>query len=553
MERLPFHLFDLIIMLISLDDVFNCLSVNKAWRATFTPYAYEVVYIKNITKIEQFMESMTLYPRCREEGKYIKALNLNDGQYSKKRFSEAVEKHLVSVLSNCPHIESLELKHTKATFQAILDPRVSPYPRLKRLTIGLDFDRRFCCRRYLKKCYLKFRSSLECTSFYGLHRNQFKANNIRLFIVLFPHFNRLELADCTYLALDKILIDCPSLTSITIDDSLSIPDDAQISSHKCPLMKDLRLNCSVALKSIEYITRRFPCLKNLWLESISNRHMDESIEILLKKDDSELHLGLNPTSLLQLYKREQFYKWANIGIVNMNDSFNAYSNFQGTIAIFLWTRRLAGKPQRLREIGQFLNSLQLASYYPPSELGGHYQIMPCSIRAWTELTTLEVRNIRITDLTFRNIESAFPKLQSLTLDSIDLHEAVNPHTFLSKNGLRSLKIERAVAGLNLVLKVQGVPVRSWHAIKETKKIWITEEVYQYDENDDSGEILIVDKQISIESNHFVETNGSDGVLSVMKQLRDQLYLVIEASSMNGVNFDVNCMNLTSLKVWKGNY
>ncbi|KAI8974481.1 hypothetical protein BDB01DRAFT_806739 [Pilobolus umbonatus] len=441
MERFPFHLFDMIIMLLELDDVFNCLSVNKAWYATFTPYAYEVVITQDIRKIEQFMESMTLYPRCRDAGKYIKTLYLDDAEHSKKRFSEAAEKHLVNVLSNCPNIERLELKHTKATFQAILDPRVPPFPRLRRLNIVLGFDRRYCRHRYLKKCYLKFRSSLECTSLCGLNRNQVKANNIRPFIVLFPHLRELDLTDCTFLTLDKILIDCPSLTSITINGSLSIPDDAQISSHKHPLIKDLCLNCSVALKDIEYITRRFPCLKSLWLESISNRHMDELIEILVEKDYSELQLGLNPTSLLQLYKREQFYKCANIMIFensNIFDNTNISEHYCHILAdpkagrktaTYRLNETIITFGQRLRDIGQFLNSLQL-KFNPLREINLEDIIRSCPVLSvlvlsgcspikfnkgtepHNNLTTLEVRNIRPTDLSFRSIESAFPQIYS---------------------------------------------------------------------------------------------------------------------------------------------
>ncbi|KAI8992288.1 hypothetical protein BDB01DRAFT_424299 [Pilobolus umbonatus] len=498
MERLPWHLIDLIVVHIYLQDAHTCLTVNKAWHSIFIPFVYEIIDYSTQYKSRRLARYMTLYPGCREAGIYTKSLDLYDNERDFKKYDETIEEAYITILKNCPNIEYLNIFNTNKVIKTILNPRVPQLQHLKYLEFSCNFDVTNS-RHSIKKCYALFHSSLRLIRLDGFPKEDLDPVTLLPYLASFPLLTLLDLSShymgINHTILDEILIHCPCLTYIRARGSLNVGDDVQISSHKYPHIEELDLSHNRStLNDIEYIKKRFPCLRKLSFQSVNSRFNNKMIKSLVSMDylvDISFAFSRywNPALLPSRYKQKQVYSEVSF-IVNSHDP-SYYVRFQKGLHAgiksmhYIIPYSVKTFNKCLMDFGYLLSGVEVVSesyiHNPPVlNLGDMIRRCPSlsSIKLYecdsiivrgeiipnTNLKTLELYKCELTSSLFRIVETAYPKLQKLKLMPPYFEGGNMEQVLLPDITSLLLMVNVRVDNVNYIVvrEVDGVPAQSWH-------------------------------------------------------------------------------------------
>ncbi|KAI8972935.1 hypothetical protein BDB01DRAFT_839114 [Pilobolus umbonatus] len=273
---LPLEVIRFITARLDKSDLHRCLTLNQFWYSISIRPFYSCVELKNVQRLELFLASLTLYPRCMEAGKYIQELDMSC-LYSADKFKIFnTEIDIMDALAHCPFIRQLTVCAKPDMIDVVLrtDMKLLNYLFFKNID--------YITPATIMDCFYKYRSSLVQLDLNNLTQFvcEYSLEEITHYLGSFPKLKVLSMSILNHLqdvsVLDAVFHQCPQLTEIAYK-SASLCTPAE-STGVFPLsILTLSLD-GLYLNDISYIKSRFNCLKELSLTI--NVQMEKESEVV---------------------------------------------------------------------------------------------------------------------------------------------------------------------------------------------------------------------------------------------------------------------------------
>ncbi|KAI8974055.1 hypothetical protein BDB01DRAFT_807349 [Pilobolus umbonatus] len=526
MEHLSVEVFQLITQHLDAKDTYECLLVNKWWYSLFIPLLYQDITPRSEHQLKLFLESMALYPRSKEVGVYVKQLDLFFlTSIHAFRMSSDAEIDFIDALVNCPNIEKLTVNGSSSMMLAVLNRKMPVWKKLKYIVfgwIGLSYS------SYIMDWYNKYRSSLVSLNLVLLWNilSEYTPDSLISYLASFPCLEDLCI-DIRFAPYNNhpifhhILNECPRIKHIDFGTtSLHIPTDNSVIKYYT--LQNLWLMVQdLHVVDIQYIKHRFPHLKKLELEV--NEKVYDMVNVIkalgdlktMNEFNLKIHGPMDAYNIRAFWRYISHYSMQERVVKKANLMLNVYQHFIAlasskckntgirTVSLSLSGPSDGEIPydEYLTSIGDNLDELSMSYPSDPFTVDLDVINMNCPVLSKLELytmrlstmhqftfpnhnlTTLSLSQCHISDLTFRNIEIAYPKLHHLSLSMCYLNlEDLKDNTCyfqLPNTGLNSLKIVYnpscgSCTNVVAMKAVEGAPVRLWHNEYWCQPIIITE-------------------------------------------------------------------------------
>ncbi|KAI8972948.1 hypothetical protein BDB01DRAFT_808715 [Pilobolus umbonatus] len=550
MELLPLEITDSIAVNLNLAECHTCLFVCSSWNSVFVKYVYKTVKNVRADKLALLMQNMAIYPRCMDAGKYIKCININRlwAAHTHIDKSSSINSFLSSI-APFTEVENLEMDCSPDMIKILLNPGMPELNRLKYLLC----DRMFTVTTNdILKCYYKYRETLVFISLVSITHIlcNLTPNCIISYLNSFAMLRTIQIEIPSAVQFDGhptfhiITEQFADLSSIHYaSHKLDLPDiDNTRSIRSCILSSCSLVLDSICPKTSLYLNWRLSQITKLNI-IINNIDGDESrvinnllsistlVDFQLKiwnshcKDALDTfwsHASLpsqpsekgpqNKLSIIVDERNDNTFEFAftrNIRSriksmsselcfrpVNMNHAIIHYSEYLRGPGIYLgklniqdYTKHPQFNLQIVNEMCPALTNLNLANHaFSPTIM---------LIEPNLYLTTLSLNRCSFTtentsaiQLTFKNIENAYPRLQNLSLSNIYFQESHEPLVYrlqLPETGLKTLSMFLRVylCGPGSIIvhnEIEGIPRKSWYATSDSQM------TTEYDNRDNSQEV-----------------------------------------------------------------
>ncbi|KAI8974068.1 hypothetical protein BDB01DRAFT_807462 [Pilobolus umbonatus] len=521
MDHLPYEITTYIAQNLDKKDYYRCLTVNKQWYSVFIRWHYKDVSPSNKTKRVLFLKSLIFYPKCKEMGRYVKRLVVEDLFIKSILTTQSgTNKYLADAFVYCPNIEQLILSRKTYTIKALFDERTQ-FKRLQYLDFGytVSFDDLPAI-----KCFYKFRSSLSRLKISDRRFNADpeSANDIVTYLQSFPQLLKLDYENRDFNSmggpiLHNILSHCHQLQEVEYTGPEMYTITRQLITQKHMSLKTLSLRVGrIYLYDFYYIQAMFPCLQQLTIIHRSElSDTDMMCKILLEmKELSRFKCNIDYS--VSVSTNKSFWKYVKlesdehpdrvlkraqfkINAKSSSDLFiekklHTQNNIITQIYSTSWVTN--EHDEYLKDMGTCLDELAIQVLYNP---------LPVSLidmnNMCPNLSALSLSNVRFSpemkcsnpnhkmkkvaldkivypNATFRKIESAYPLVEEFRLSEINFkRKYTEAGTYIIKLPplIKKLELQREVFSDIIVIKeLDGVFFRSWHIDRATNRMLVSE-------------------------------------------------------------------------------
>ncbi|KAI8972933.1 hypothetical protein BDB01DRAFT_839116 [Pilobolus umbonatus] len=503
MEHLPYEIIEQITLLLSTKDHLNCLTVNKFWYSIFIRLVYKRVVFWTRSKLELFLQSITSYPRSAEGGNYIRQFEMSLLKHTEKCLVVFSESDILKVLTN--PVTPKKLKNICFASGFTLD------------TIDSE----------AMDCLYHFRSTLTCLRL-DKASHALSEHTLLSLVSYLTEFRCLEklqidLTDTPFgnsSMLDLILHHCPKLTRVHFEsNTLNCPANTSIQSY--PNIKKLLIRVDMMhLNDAYYLRDNLTQLKKFKLVIKRSIHNEEKVLNALMNIRSLDRFKMKMPFTLSKYAFDEFWKHAalpsqflqerdtNKAVFTVLNSSKSLSDLlfvkcpitgrrKSSAMMIMSTQTKPSCQEYLEENGWLFNQLDIRNDMNQSNISLENINRLCPV-----LSRLVMREIDLTApssmiapnnnllslmldqcelSTFRNIETAYPNLQNLKLESADFRSgsAENTTFQLPDTGLIYLEINKVkmmglMCNVAIITEIDGVVIRSWHYNRRSNKTIVLE-------------------------------------------------------------------------------
>ncbi|KAI8974132.1 hypothetical protein BDB01DRAFT_908970 [Pilobolus umbonatus] len=500
MNHLSPEIIELIADKLIFKDLSHCLTINHLWYSIIIRHLYTRNASISSYRVQLFLESLTLYPRCREAGMYVKKLDISGIQQEEKYSIHGTQPiDFADSLIHCPQLEELYVRKSSYVTDIILSERMPQLNRLRKLMFYSSTDSIVC--DYLG-CLYKFRSTLTSLTLSDSNNafDHYSAHEFLSYLEAFTQLRSLSLiiygAPFGEIAVfDSILNYCPGLTHFTYNcEALYTPTRPHY-THDVPMESlELRLH-DFFFKDIQYIKERMTQLKKITINTSSAPDSTVIKELLTIETLKMIKLNIFDTEYLPM--NDALFNYGNhyFDPTQTIYSLAIYTCiFEEPILMSVTTCQETGVKsinsciaschydennyqQYLENVGSILNHLSLN--FDSVSVDGLQSINRlCPLL--TELSVITTRltaddqyrhvnnnlvKLRVqaptdTRMLFREIEHIYPYLKTLHYACEDYGKN---NTLQLPRGLIRLELCVKYASIVLVIKkLDGVSLMSWH-------------------------------------------------------------------------------------------
>ncbi|KAI8985478.1 hypothetical protein BDB01DRAFT_905435 [Pilobolus umbonatus] len=511
MNTLPTEIIEGIVKDLEKKDFHSCLTVNKLYYSIFIKHLYEEVVLSTTDKLALFLDSITLYPRSKEAGKYVRNFSTtHEYTLNIDSLQPYTDTDFLDLLLYFPNIKEFTIRPTSSFLQLLIATTKPVLTNVQKF----DFSIFHKCRRdVLGACYYKYRLSLTTLSFMWdfYIPPSLTIKELNSYIASFPCLDHLRM-DTKLSAMratfnfTDIFMSCPSLTNLYYRCStmnLNCAGKTQV----FPRFRQLELITSyMTLVDAHHIKNSLPRLKslNLTIESKPEEEYNIVNTLVQMKDLHNIRIILleyvNTDTIRNfLYQLNKRFKERRESVIN-KVIFSRMSRGELTaLSTEYDPKRQARivhasvhKPKEISEIYEVLD--QIGGNLNKLVIDGNEYINDCKLEDVNlrcpqlselkicyfklvphvptpmnrPLTTLIFKRCDIWPSTFREVESSYALLQELYMIDVDLvgeNKAIY-YVPLSLPSLKLLKIQQyknrnSKWNMIVIKAVDDVWLKSW--------------------------------------------------------------------------------------------